>query len=92
MNFCFEFKSVRHRTKQNMLEILLNIELVLSNLQSVHMFWLAWLDLIPCGMDFHMSQYSEASVSLRPPNRKVLPLPLPSLPFPTPPLLIISHP
>ena len=25
--------------------------------QSVHMFWLAWLDLIPCGMDFHMSQY-----------------------------------
>ena len=62
---------------------LLNIKLVLSNLESVHMFWLAGLDLIPCGMYIHMNLYSEASVSLRPPNRKVLPLTLPSLPFPT---------
>ena len=48
---------MRHRTKQNMLGVLLNIELVLSNLQSVHMFWLAGLDLIPCGMDNHMNLY-----------------------------------
>ena len=64
---------------------LLNIKLALSNLRSVHKFWLAGLDLIPCGMDIHMNTYTEASVSLRPPNRKVLPLPLPSPPFQTPP-------
>ena len=45
-------------TEQNVLEVLLNIELALSDLQNLHMFLLVGLDLIPCGMDIHINLYS----------------------------------